>query len=134
MILGVGIDLVASIRIQELLNKFGHKFEAKIFTDLEVKRAQIINTADNNSLKALFYAKRFAAKEAFAKATGFGIGKNIGFKDIEIDNDELGRPFIRIPDICENFLCSHFKVSKININLSLTDESSLAQAIAIISK
>jgi holo-[acyl-carrier protein] synthase len=149
MILGVGIDLVSVARIQELLFKFGTKFEQRIFTDLEIKKAQTIKISEGDNLaRALFYAKRFAAKEAFSKAVGFGIGNIIGFRDIEIDNDKLGKPFINIADRKLVFFQNHFGVTKIDINLSLSDEflgerkslktssskNYLAQAIVIISK
>ena len=145
MILGVGIDLVSVDRIQELLLKFGTKFEQKIFTASEIKKAKNINVSGANGLaEALFYAKRFAAKEAFSKAVGFGIGKVIGFQDICIDNDKLGKPVIEISSEKLSFFQDHFKATKIDINLSLSDEfifektklvkNYLAQAIVIISK
>ncbi len=149
MILGVGIDLVSVARIAELLSKFGTKFEQRIFTDQEINKAQAIKSlGDDNVAITLFYAKRFAAKEAFAKAVGFGIGKIIGFRDIQINNDKLGKPFIEIASEKLNFLQEHFYASRIDINLSLSDEflvekkssdvksykNYLAQAIVIISK
>ncbi len=131
MILGVGIDLVSVARIQELLSKFGTKFEKKIFTTNEIKKAQKIKISKDASLaRALFYAKRFAAKEALAKASGFGIGKNIGFLDIEIDNDKLGKPFVKLTDDkLKNFKDS-FQTSKIDINLSLSDEFLIGKKIS----
>jgi holo-[acyl-carrier protein] synthase len=153
MILGVGIDLVSVARIEELLSKFGTKFEERIFTNQEIQKAKAIKVlGDDNLARTLFYAKRFAAKEAFSKAIGFGIGKVISFQDIQINNDELGRPFIEIAGEKLNFLQDHFRASRIDINLSLSDEflvekksleikseaksfkNYLAQAIVIISK
>lgn len=149
MILGVGIDLVSVARIAELLSKFGTKFEQRIFTDQEIKKAKTIKVLeDDNLARTVFYAKRFAAKEAFSKAVGFGIGKIISFQDIQINNDELGKPFIKIASEKLNFLQDHFRAPRIDINLSLSDEflvekrsaevksfkNYLAQAIVIISK
>lgn len=154
MILGIGIDLVSVARIQELLLKFGTKFESKIFTGREIDRARIIEgqvikeLKGNNFAKALFYAKRFAAKEAFSKAVGFGIGKNIGFLDIEVGNDQFGRPSLTITKEKLDFFQNYFQAPSININLSLSDEFwiagqstnqspnkiYLAQAMVIISK
>ena len=87
----VGVDLVSTDRIEKLLTQFKKKFADKIFTTNETLRA---NQIDNLSMRALFYAKRFAAKEAFSKALGLGIGRGVDFKDIEIENDELGKPQI----------------------------------------
>jgi len=90
MILGVGTDLISVNRIQNLIFKFKEKFEEKIFTPNEIAKAQKIKISDDDFLpRAKFYAKRFAAKEAFSKALGLGIGRGVDFKDIEIDNDHL---------------------------------------------
>jgi len=130
MIFGIGVDLVSTDRIEKLLAQFKEKFADKIFTANEILRA---NQIDNFSMRALFYAKRFAAKEAFSKALGLGIGRGVDFKDIEIENDELGKPQIKILNNKEIFLQKHCQ-SKIAIHLSLTDEKSMASAFVIIEK
>lgn len=135
MIIGVGTDLVSVGRIEHMMQQFGDKFSGKIFTDSEVERAnQIKITKDNILPRALFYAKRFAAKEAFAKAIGLGIGRGIDFKDIEVQNDDLGKPSIKILNDKESFLQKHFNCEKFAIHLSITDENPLASAIVIIDK
>jgi len=131
MIIGVGIDSVLINRIKENLNKFGDKFEKKIFTKVEILKA---NSFKNKSKKISFFAKRFAAKEAFSKACGLGIGRGVNFLDIEIFNDELGKPEIRILNKKEKFLQSHFNCKKLKFHLSLTDEVSFATAFVIIEK
>lgn len=130
MMLGIGIDSISTDRIEKLILKFGSKFEEKIFTESEINKSKNIK---NSSLRALFYAKRFAAKEAFSKALGLGIGRGVDFRDIEIDNDEFGKPFIRILNNKEIFIKNHFKVEGLVIHLSITDEAALASAFVTIS-
>lgn len=135
MILGIGIDLVSVGRIEHLMFQFKEKFAEKIFTPNEILKANKIQISPENSLKRdLFYAKRFAAKEAFAKALGLGIGRGVDFKDIEIENGELGNPKIKILNDKENFIKNHFGCKNFSIHLSLTDENPLASAIVIIEK
>ena len=132
MILGIGIDLVSVSRIEDLMRRFGQKFAQKIFTESEIMRAEKIAFDDNFAPRAIFYAKRFAAKEAFVKACGLGIGRGIDFHDIEVSNDELGRPIIKILNDKEKFLHQLFNVAKLKIHLSLTDEQPLAQAMVLL--
>lgn len=135
MILGVGIDLVSIKRIEKLIDKFESSFEKKLFSVNEISIANNIKDQSHKiSKKTLFYAKRFAAKEAFAKAIGLGIGRGIDFKDIEIVNDKLGKPEINILNNKEQFLKEHFNCKEMAINLSISDEESLATAIVIIEK
>ena len=80
-----------------------------------------------------FYAKRFAAKEALSKALGTGIRKGINFKDIEILNDNFGKPSIHLKGSTGNFLKKKIKTKKYSIYLSLSDDIPWAQATVIIS-
>ncbi len=130
MILGIGIDLISIKRIQELLAKFPQGFKDKVFSENENKKATRINDLNK---QISFYAKRFAAKEAFAKACGLGIGRGINFNEIEILNDEFGKPHLKLLNNKEDFLKDHFKTTHIKIDVSLTDEENLAQALVIIS-
>lgn len=135
MIVGVGTDLISVSRIENLIFKFKEKFEEKIFTANEISKAQKIKISDDNFLpRAKFYAKRFAAKEAFSKALGLGIGRGVDFKDIEIDNDNLGKPNIRILNQKEEFIKNHFNCQNFAIHLSLSDEEKLASAFVVIEK
>lgn len=131
MILGIGIDLVSVGRIEDLVLQFKEKFLKKIFTENEISKAEKIKLSANNSL---FFAKRFAAKEAFSKALGLGIGRGIDFCDIEIENNDLGQPKIKILNGKEEFLKKYFNCEKFSIHLSLTDENPLASAVVIIEK
>ncbi len=128
MILGIGIDLVSIERIQHLKNQFEKKFLHKVFTENEIAQSE------EKSSSAIFLAKRFAAKEAFAKALGLGIGRGINFCDIEVENDELGKPKIKILNDKEGFIKTHFSCDKFAIHLSLSDEKSFANAIVLIEK
>lgn len=135
MILGIGIDLVSAARIEHLMLQFEKKFLQKIFTNHEINIAEKIKiSADDISPRALFYAKRFAAKEAFSKALGLGIGRGINFLDIQIENNEFGAPKIIILNGKEEFLKQHFNCKNLAIHLSLTDEKPLASAYVIIEK
>ena len=80
-----------------------------------------------------FYAKRFAAKEALSKALGTGIRKGINFKDIEISNNNYGKPTIKLRGSTANFLKKKIKNKKYSIYLSLSDDIPWAQATVIVS-
>ncbi len=130
MIIGVGIDIVNVNRIQKVLAKFGNHFETKVFTTGEILAAN----QKNSKLKINYYAKRFAAKEAFSKAIGLGIGRGINFTDIEIINDANGKPKIKLTTKAKQFLQKHLNQNNLKIDLSMTDEKEIAQAIVIVSR
>ncbi len=131
MILGIGTDLISVKRIEKLIIQFKEKFLQKIFVESEISKADSIKIFEK---RTLFYAKRFAAKEAFSKAIGLGIGRGIDFKDIEIGNDNLGKPQIKILNGKEEFLKKHFNCKNFAIHLSLTDEDPIASAFVTIEK
>ena len=108
MISGIGTDLVDIRRIEKLYKKFGSKFAEKILTKNELKKFKEID----------YLAKRFAAKEAIAKALGTGIGK-VKFHDIEISNNKAGKPIVKI------------KNCKTQVHLSIADEPPYALAFAV---
>jgi len=127
MILGSGIDMVDIRRIEKLLEKSGKRFLARTFTVKEQA------TCDAREQRASAYAKRFAAKEAVAKALGSGIGKDALFIDIELLNDKRGAPKITLHGKALARLKSLTpKGMKAAIHVSLTDEYPLAQAQVII--
>ena len=86
MIYGIGTDLVEVARIQDSLDRFGDNFAMRVLSEREMQEFQLSNT------KARFLAKRFAAKEAFAKALGTGIRKPATFENIGVGHDDLGKP------------------------------------------
>ena len=89
-IFGIGTDIVNIKRIEKILKKKNNNFKNRIFSNRE------IIYCDNKKNPSSYYAKRFAAKEAFTKALGTGINKGISLKDIEIFNDSLGKPKIKL--------------------------------------
>lgn len=109
MIKGIGTDIVEISRIQKMDLE---KFATKILTKSE--------TINHQPLTSNYLAKRFAAKEAIAKAYGTGIGSALSFQDIEISNDENGKPLAKI------------KRQNLKIHLSIADEKTHAVAFAII--
>ena len=127
-ILGTGIDIVENYRLKEILLKKKSNFKKRIFTINEVAYCE----KKSNSISC--YAKRFAAKEAFAKALGIGFRKNINFKDIEVVNNTYGKPYISINKKIANKIRILFKVKKFNILLSISDEKKYSIASVIISK
>ena len=127
-ILGTGIDIIENYRLKEILLKKKTNFKKKIFTINEVAYCE----KKSNSISC--YSKRFAAKEAFAKALGIGFRKNINFKDIEVVNNTYGKPYISINKKIANKIKTLFKVKKFNILLSISDEKKYSIASVIISK
>ena len=126
-IFGIGTDIINIKRINNSIKKGGHNFKKKIFSNNE------IDYCEKKKNPSAFYAKRFAAKEAFTKALGTGISKGISLKDIEIFNDTSGKPNIKLKGAANNFLKKKIKKNKYNIYLSLSDDQPWAQATVIIS-
>lgn len=90
-IYGIGCDIINVHRIERVFCRFGDKFVNRILTSREREYAAL-KTNCHGALM-LFLAKRYAAKEAYVKATGAGVGKMVGFQDIEIANDVMGKPY-----------------------------------------
>ena len=126
-IFGIGTDIVNIKRIDKSLKKYGSHFKNRIFSKKEI----IYCEKRKNS--SAFYAKRFAAKEAFSKALGTGIKKGIYFKNIEITNDVLGKPSIKLNGTTAALLKKKLKKKKYYVHLSLSDDRPWAQATVIIS-
>jgi holo-[acyl-carrier protein] synthase len=102
MIKGIGIDIIELHRIRELITKQS-KLVDRILTVNEKKTYEDLS----ESRKVEFLAGRFAAKEAFSKAFGTGIGRELSFQDIEVDIDHSGKPFFRKPDHVAHLSISH---------------------------
>ncbi|MFM7621301.1 MAG: holo-ACP synthase [Alphaproteobacteria bacterium] len=134
MIIGVGNDIVAISKIAKIYYKFGDKFLQKVYSANEIKVAKSY-LKNNNEIKLLsFLAKRFCAKEAFGKAIGLGLGRGINFKEISVENNQLGQPLIKILPQKIRFLKKHLACKDYKIHLSLTDTDELAFAVVIIEK
>ena len=125
-ILGVGVDIVKNDRIKILTSK--KNFIFRTFSKNEIDFSRKKNT------KISFFSKRFAAKESFSKSLGTGIRDDLNFKDIEILNDELGKPYFRKTKKINNIIYKKFKVKKYNLYLSISDEKDYSIAFTIIQK
>ena len=125
MIIGIGTDIIDTRRIKKTITNFGNKFKKRCFLSSEIKRSEErINSVNS-------YAKRYAAKEACAKALGTGLAKGIFWKDIEVINNKFGKPFIKLHN---NALRRIKKLTNKNYNIevSLSDEKNYAIANVII--
>lgn len=123
-VIGIGIDVVNIKRIKNILKKNKKNFLKKILSEKELKK----------NISEAFISKRFAAKEAFSKALGIGIGKNLSFKDITILNDKNGKPKILINNKIKKIIFKLYKLKKFTIHLSLTDDYPFAIANVLILK
>ena len=126
-IFGIGTDIVNIKRMQKILRINNNNFKKRIFSKNE------IIYCEKKKYPSSFYAKRFAAKEALSKALGTGIRKGINFKDIEIINNNYGKPTIKLRGSTANFLKKKIRNKKYNIYLSLSDDKPWAHATVIIS-
>ena len=125
-IIGNGVDIIKNSRINSSLKIKG--FLNRIFTKKEIQQAKKLKNKIN------FYAKRFAAKEAFVKAIGTGFRSDINFIDIEIKNYKNGKPYISLSKKLNNYLQKKFKIQKYKVFLSLSDEKDYSIAFVVIDK
>ncbi len=132
MIIGIGTDLTDIRRIEKAYGRYGAQFEKRLFTDRERKKAETRKNAGKKTISAT-YAKRFAAKEACAKALGSGMRQGIGWHDIEVVNDNNGFPSLILHGVARKRLKAITpKGASSVIHLSMTDEYPFAQAMVII--
>lgn len=130
MIIGTGEDLCDIRRIEKTLTRFGTRFEKRCFTTGERAKA---DRREKAGLKPATYAKRYAAKEACAKALGTGLARGVAWKDIEVVNLPSGKPTISLRGGGLKRLQEMVaKGKKHNIHLTLTDEYPYAKASVII--
>jgi holo-[acyl-carrier protein] synthase len=128
MILGIGSDIVDIRRIEGVMRRHRERFLARVFTIHERQRA------DGKTHPAATYAKRFAAKEACAKALGTGIREGICWRDLGVINLPSGRPTMELTGKAfERLLAMTPPGNRARIDLSITDEWPLAQAFVVIS-
>ena len=125
-ILGVGVDIVENLRIKKSLNN--KLFIKRIFSKSELTNVKNIND------KLSYFAKRFAAKEAFVKSMGTGFRYTLNFNDISIINDKLGKPSFVITDKIKKIIKKKFGISKFNFFLSISDEKKYSIAYVILQK
>jgi len=128
MIIGLGSDLIDITRIERTLERFGERFTARCFTDLERTKS------DRRAKRADSYAKRYAAKEACSKALGTGFRKGVFWRDMGVVNLPTGKPILKLTNGAAARLAEITPPGmRPLIELSMTDEPPLAQAIVIIS-
>ena len=123
MIIGIGVDIVEIARVERLHDKFGERFARRILTADE-----LVEYARRNKSSS-FLAMRFAAKEAVAKACGTGIGEELGFHSMQIDNDSQGKPVLRFLEAAGP-LVDRLQIS--NSLISLSDEKHYVVAMAVL--
>ena len=123
-ILGIGVDIIENKRIIKSIKN--DKFKKRIYSQKELE----LSTLTIN--KTSFFSKRFAAKEAFAKALGTGFRNNLNFKDIEIINDKFGKPYYSINEKIKKIIQKNFNVKNFDCFLSISDEKDYSAAFTII--
>jgi holo-[acyl-carrier protein] synthase len=127
VIVGLGSDLCDIRRIERSLARFGERFTHRVFTERE--RAK----SDRRAARAPSYARRFAAKEACAKALGTGLAQGVFWRDMEVVNLPGGRPTLRLTGGAAARLAALIPPGhRANVHVSLTDDPPLAQAFVII--
>ena len=127
MIVGIGIDLINIQRIQKVLDRFGSRFENRVFSSEEINRSR------RKYDKASSYAKRWAAKEACSKALGIGLRMGISWKEMNITNLDSGKPILKIEGKAQLILKKITpKGYKARIHVSLTDDYPWAKALVMI--
>tara|TARA_Y100000591_G_scaffold146777_1_gene126046 strand:- start:21 stop:407 length:387 start_codon:yes stop_codon:yes gene_type:complete len=125
-IFGIGVDLVNNQRIKQSIKK--KRFIEKIFSKKEIFYSQ------KTSNKVNFFAKRFAAKEAFLKALGTGFRGGISLKKIEILNDKMGKPYYYNSNNIKRIIYNRFKLRSYDLFLSISDETDYSVAFTVIQK
>jgi len=123
-ILGIGVDIIDNKRIKSLIRN--KNFISRTFSKEEIKFSKRTLNKSN------YFAKRFAAKEAFVKSLGLGFRLNLNFKDIEILNDKRGKPFFQKTRKIDKIINKIFKVKNYDLFLSISDEKDYSIAFTIL--
>ena len=123
-ILGIGVDIINNKRIKDSIKN--KDFLKRIFTNIEIKKSKFIKN------KSTYFSKRFAAKESFSKALGTGIRNGLNFKDIEILNDKLGKPYYLKSIKLNKIINKKFKIKSYDLFLSISDEKDYSVAFTIL--
>jgi len=123
-ILGIGVDIIQNKRIKSSIkNKL---FVSRTFGNKEIYFSKNISDKTN------YFAKRFAAKEALAKSIGTGFRNNLNFKDIQILNDKIGKPYYQRSKKIDKIINKKFKVKTYDLFLSISDEKDYSIAFTIL--
>ena len=127
MIIGLGNDIIDIRRIEKTIDRYGERFLTRIFTETERRKS------DRRALRAASYAKRFAAKEACAKALGTGFSRGVFWHDMGVVNLPSGRPTLQLTGGAARILEELTPTGhEARIDLTITDDFPTAQAIVII--
>jgi holo-[acyl-carrier protein] synthase len=127
MIVGIGSDLIDIRRVEKTLDRYGERFIARVFTEVERKKSE------RRRMRAASYAKRFAAKEACAKALGTGFRAGVFWRDMGVVNLRSGKPTMALTGGAAERLAAILPVgAEPVIHLTITDDWPLAQAFVII--
>lgn len=130
MIIGLGSDIIDIRRIERVMAKYGDRFLLRIFTPQERAKAE----RRTETIRAATYAKRYAAKEAASKALGTGFRRGVFWRDMGVVNLPSGQPTLKLTGGAARRLAELTPAGmEIRIDLSLTDDPPIAQAIVIIS-
>ena len=128
MILGLGNDIIDIRRVERTIERYGDRFLSRVFTDIERRKS------DGRAGRAASYAKRFAAKEACAKALGTGFRHGVFWRDMGVVNLPSGRPTLELTGGARQALAELTPEGhEVRIDLTITDDFPMAQAIVIIS-
>jgi holo-[acyl-carrier protein] synthase len=128
MIIGLGNDIIDIRRVERTIERYGERFLSRVFTEIERRKS------DNRAERAASYAKRFAAKEACAKALGTGFRQGVFWRDVGVVNLPSGRPTLQLTGGAARALEQLTPEGhEVRIDLSITDDFPTAQAIVIIS-
>lgn len=128
MIIGLGNDIIDIRRIERTIERYGERFLIRVFTDIERQKS------DGRATRAASYAKRFAAKEACAKALGTGFRGGVSWRDMGVVNLPSGRPILQLTGGAARALQRITPEGhEVRIDLTITDDFPMAQAIVIIS-
>lgn len=130
MIIGIGSDIINVDRIRAVIKRHGDRFIHRVFADDEIQKAQS-RAATGQDIAT--YAKRFAAKEACAKALGTGFTHGVFFKDMVLTNDDHGKPTIELKGGAKAHLQTRLPVGMTAyIHVSITDDGPITQAFVVI--
>ena len=127
MIIGIGSDAIDIRRVQKVIERHGERFTQRIFTEIEQQKS------DRRRLRAASYAKRFAAKEACAKALGTGMGRGVFWRDMGVVNKPGGQPTMELTGGAAKRLAALTPPGhRARVHLTITDDFPLAQATVVI--
>ena len=125
-IIGIGVDIVENSRMKKSIAN--NSFLNRVFTNKEILISKKIKN------KTSYFAKRFAAKEAFVKSLGTGFRDGLNLKDISIINDKLGKPYFFINKKIKKIIKKRFKINSFNFFLSISDEKKYSIAFVVFQK